>query len=74
MKQWNAVAREKSGRGPSCVKFVAVLSSAERGHSSLFDAQDKVDVRTEAHTITRVLEENAKRESPNIPRAPPVPF
>ena len=40
MTQWNAVDRERSGRGPGCVKLVAVLFSAENEHSSLFDAQD----------------------------------
>ena len=40
MTQWNAVDRERSGRGPSCIKLVAVLFSAEREHSSLSDAQD----------------------------------
>ena len=31
---------ERSGRSPGCVKLVAVLFSAEREHSKLFDAQD----------------------------------
>ena len=74
MTQWNAVDRERSERGPGCVKLVAVLISAEREHSSLFDAQDgSTYIYTETHTITRVLEKIAKRERPNIPRAPSVP-
>ena len=40
MTQWNAVVRERSGRDPGGVKLVAVLFSAEREHSSLFEAQD----------------------------------
>ena len=33
----------------------------------------RIDVCTETHAITRVLDEYTKRKSPNIPRAPPVP-
>ena len=40
MTQCNAVDRERSGRGPDCVKLVAVLFLAEREHNSVFDAQD----------------------------------
>ena len=33
----------------------------------------QIDLCSETHKITRVLETIAKREIPNIPRAPPVP-
>ena len=37
MTQWESVDRERSGRGPSCVKLVAVLLSAEREQSMFVD-------------------------------------
>ena len=73
MTQWNAVDRERSGWGPGCVKLVAVLFSAEREHS-LSDAQDRSAYALKSIRHAVYCNKMVKRESPNVPRAPPVPF
>ena len=65
MTQWNAVDRERSGRGPGCDKFVAVLFSTEREHSSF--STRKTDRRMHGtHTIARILKKIAKLKTPTF--------